>query len=151
MDIVVRTVVAFALILFVTRAAGPRELSTLEPFDLILLVVIGDLVQQGITQSDYSVTGAAIVLTTLGVLTIAISWTTKRFRIVRPALEGEPVILLEHGEPIHRNLRRENVTLGELAAQARMNQIADLSDVAWAVLETNGKVSFIPEAGRSAV
>ena len=145
MDIVVRTAVAFALILFVTRAAGPRELSTLEPFDLILLVVIGDLVQQGITQSDYSVTGAAIVLTTLTALTVLLSWLNKRFRAVRPVLEGEPVILLEHGEPIRRNLRRENVTLEELAAQARMSQIADLSDVAWAVLETNGKISFIPE------
>ena len=54
------------------------------------------------------------------------------------------MILIEHGEPIHRNLRRENVTLGELAAQARQNQIADLSDVEWAVLETNGRISFIP-------
>ena len=147
MDLVLRATVAFALILFVTRAAGRRDLSTLEPFDLILLVVIGDLVQQGVTQSDYSVTGAAIVVTTLAALTVAVSWANKRFPFLRPVLEGEPVILLEHGEPIQRNLRRERVTLPELAAQARMNQIADLSDVAWAVLETNGRISFIPEAG----
>jgi uncharacterized membrane protein YcaP (DUF421 family) len=144
MDLVLRSAVAFVLILFVTRAAGRRDLSSLEPFDLILLVVIGDLVQQGVTQSDYSVTGAGIVITTLAVLTVAVSWANKRFPVLRPVLEGEPVILLEHGEPIHRNLRREHVTLEELAAQARQNQIADLSDVAWAVLETNGRISFIP-------
>jgi uncharacterized membrane protein YcaP (DUF421 family) len=147
MDLVMRTAVAFALILFVTRAAGPRELSTMEPFDLILLVVIGDLVQQGVTQSDLSITGAAIVLTTLAGLVVAVSWLNRRFGVLRPALEGEPVILLQHGEPILRNLRRESLTLGELAAQARQSQIADLSDVAWAVLETNGKISFIPEKG----
>ena len=150
MDLVLRATVAFALILFVTRAAGRRDLSTLEPVDLILLVVIGDLVQQGVTQSDYSVTGAGIVISTLAALTVGVSWLNKRFPVLRPALEGEPVILLEHGEPIHRNLVREHVTLAELAAQARMSQIADLSDVAWAVLETNGKISFIQEEGRRA-
>jgi uncharacterized membrane protein YcaP (DUF421 family) len=144
MDLVLRSAVAFALILFATRAAGRRDLSSLEPFDLILLVVIGDLIQQGVTQSDYSVTGAAIVVCTLASLTVGVSWLNKRFPVLRPVLEGEPVILIEHGEPIHRNLRRENVTLGEIAAQARQNQIADLSDVAWAVLETNGRISFIP-------
>ena len=144
MDLVLRAAVAFALILFVTRAAGRRDLSSMEPFDLILLVVIGDLVQQGVTQSDYSVTGAAIVVCTLASLTIGVSWLNKRFPVLRPVLEGEPVILIEHGEPIQRNLRRENVTLGELAAQARQSQIADLSDVEWAVLETNGRISFIP-------
>jgi uncharacterized membrane protein YcaP (DUF421 family) len=143
-DLVLRSAVAFALILFATRAAGRRDLSSLEPFDLILLVVIGDLVQQGVTQSDYSVTGAAIVVCTLASLTIGVSWLNKRFPVLRPVLEGEPVILIEHGEPIQRNLRRENVTLGELAAQARQSQIADLSDVEWAVLETNGRISFIP-------
>jgi uncharacterized membrane protein YcaP (DUF421 family) len=144
MDLVLRSAVAFALILFATRAAGRRDLSSLEPFDLILLVVIGDLVQQGVTQSDYSVTGAAIVVCTLASLTIGVSWLNKRFPVLRPVLEGEPVILIERGEPIQRNLRRENVTLGELAAQARQSQIADLSDVEWAVLETNGRISFIP-------
>ena len=150
MDLVVRSVVAFALILFVTRAAGRRDLSTLAPFDLILLIVIGDLVQQGITQSDYSVTGAAIVVTTLAVLTLGVSWANKRFPVLRPVLEGEPVILIERGEPIERNLRRENVTREELAAQARQNGIADLTDVEWGVLETNGRISFIRGEERQA-
>ena len=57
MDLVLRTAFVFVLILVVTRAVGRRELSSMEPFDLILLVVIGDLVQQGVTQSDYSLTG----------------------------------------------------------------------------------------------
>ena len=68
MDLVLRTIFAFVLILVITRAVGRRELSSMEPFDLILLVVIGDLVQQGVTQSDYSLTGATTVIVTMAVL-----------------------------------------------------------------------------------
>ena len=79
MDLVLRTVFAFVLILVVTRAVGRRELSSMEPFDLILLVVIGDLVQQGVTQSDYSLTGATTVLVTMAVLVVATAWLSFRF------------------------------------------------------------------------
>ncbi|MEA2319155.1 MAG: hypothetical protein QOD44_3344, partial [Solirubrobacteraceae bacterium] len=69
MDLVYRTAFAFVLIFLVTRAVGRRELSSMEPFDVILLVVIGDLVQQGVTQSDQSLTGATTVIATLALLT----------------------------------------------------------------------------------
>ena len=143
MDLVARTVVVFFFIFVVTRAVGRRELSSLEPFDLILLVVIGDLVQQGVTQSDYSLTGAVLIVGTLGLLTVAMSYLSFRFRRLRPVLEGEPLVLLEDGRPIERNLRRERVTLEELAAEARLQQIASIADVRFAVLETNGRISFI--------
>ena len=90
MDLVLRAAFVFFLILAVTRAVGRRELSSMEPFDLILLVVIGDLVQQGVTQSDYSLTGATIVIATLAVLTVVTAYASFRFRGLRPLLEGEP-------------------------------------------------------------
>jgi len=71
MDIVLRATVIFIVVLVLTRAVGKRELSSLEPFDIILLVVIGDLVQQGVTQSDYSLTGAVLAILTITVLTAA--------------------------------------------------------------------------------
>jgi uncharacterized membrane protein YcaP (DUF421 family) len=143
MDIVFRAVVIFALLLFLTRIVGRRELSSLEPFDLILLIVIGDLVQQGVTQSDHSVTGAILAAGTFGVLTVLVSYVSFRFTHVRPIIEGEPMILLEDGKPIERNLRRERITLGEVAAAARQEGIASLDGVQWAVLETGGRISFI--------
>jgi uncharacterized membrane protein YcaP (DUF421 family) len=145
MDIALRAIVIFGVLLVVTRAVGRRELSTMEPFDLILLVVIGDLVQQGITQSDYSVTGTAIVIAVIAVMTVFTSWVSFRFPRMRPMLEGEPIVLVEHGRVIERNLRRERMTREELAAEARLQQIGDLDDVRLAVLETNGAVSFIRE------
>jgi uncharacterized membrane protein YcaP (DUF421 family) len=143
MDIVLRTIFVFFLILLVTRAVGRRELSSMEPFDLILLVVIGDLVQQGVTQSDYSLTGATMVISTIAVLTVTTAYVSFRFRRLRPMLEGEPVLLVADGSVMERNLRRQRMTFDELRAEARLAQIASLDDVRYAVLETNGRVSFI--------
>jgi uncharacterized membrane protein YcaP (DUF421 family) len=143
MDLVLRAIFVFFLILLITRAVGRRELSSMEPFDLILLVVIGDLVQQGVTQSDYSLTGATLVIVTIALLTVATAWMSFRFRRLRPLLEGEPVILVADGRVLERNLRRERMTVDELGAEARLAQIGSLDNVRYAVLETSGKISFI--------
>jgi uncharacterized membrane protein YcaP (DUF421 family) len=143
MDLVLRTVYIFFLIFIVTRAVGRRELSSLEPFDLILLIVIGDLVQQGVTQSDYSLTGATTVIVTMALLTVATAYLSFRFRRLRPVLEGEPVLLIADGEILRNHLRSERLTVEELVAEARQNQIASRDDVRFAVLETNGHISFL--------
>jgi uncharacterized membrane protein YcaP (DUF421 family) len=143
MDLVLRTVFVFFLILLITRSVGRRELSSLEPFDLILLVVIGDLVQQGVTQSDYSLTGATTVIVTMAALVVATAYLSFRFRRLRPLLEGEPTLLIADGRVIERNLRRERMTVDELSAEARQQSIGSLADVRFAVLETNGRLSFI--------
>ena len=146
MDIVIRAAVMFVFVWFLTRAVGRRELSTLEPFDLILLIVLGDLIQQGVTQNDLSVTGAMLAGGTMALMTVLFSWLAFRFRRLQPILEGDPVILVERGKTIDRNLRRNRITLEELAAQARMQQIAQIADIEWAVLETSGTISVIPKA-----
>ena len=145
MDIVIRAAAVFFLLLLVTRVVGRRELNTMEPFDVILLVVVGDLVQQGVTQDDYSLTGAALVVSTLTLLTVLTSLASFKVASLRPVLEGEPLVLLEHGRPIDRNLRRERLTVEELAAEARQQQIASLDGVRLAVLETNGRISFLTD------
>jgi uncharacterized membrane protein YcaP (DUF421 family) len=147
MDIVPRAAAVFLVVFFVTRVVGKRELASLEPFDLILLVVTGDLVQQGITQSDYSVTGAVLAIATIALMTVGVSYLGYRFRSLRPILDGEPVVLVEDGRPIERNLRRERITIEDLRSEARLAQIAALEDIRWAVLETTGKISFIEKKG----
>jgi uncharacterized membrane protein YcaP (DUF421 family) len=147
MDLVLRTAVVFAFVYLLTRTLGRRELSSLEPFDLIMLVVIGDLVQQGVTQSDTSVTGVVIVLSTLGLLTVGVSFASFRLRALRPVLEGEPLILVEDGRVIERNLKRERLTVDDLTESAREQQVESIEDVRWAVLETSGQISIIPKQG----
>jgi uncharacterized membrane protein YcaP (DUF421 family) len=145
MDIVLRAVAVYVFIWLLTRIVGRRELSTLEPFDLVLLIVLGDLVQQGVTQNDFSVTGAFLAAGTFALMTLLFSWLAFRFERLQPVLEGDPVILVERGTPIERNLRRNRITLEELAAQARMQQVAHIEDIDWAVLETSGQISVIPK------
>jgi uncharacterized membrane protein YcaP (DUF421 family) len=143
MDIVIRAFVAFFFVFLLTRVVGRRELSSLEPFDIILLVTIGDLVQQGVTQNDFSVTGMMLAVGTIAVLTVIVSYVSWKFRALRPALEGEPLILVEDGSFIARNLARNRIARDEVAAAARLQNIASIADVRWAVLETSGQISFI--------
>jgi uncharacterized membrane protein YcaP (DUF421 family) len=143
MDIAVRSVVVFFFIFVLMRIVGRRELSSLEPFDLILLVVLGDSVQQSLTQDDYSITGAFIVISTIAVLQVSMSYLNFRVPRLRPLLDGEPIVIVQDGKVIDRNARRERLTLDDIAEAARLQQIASLEDVQWAVLETSGELTFI--------
>ena len=147
MDLVLRAVFMFAFVYALTRLIGRRELSSLEPFDLILLIVLGDAVQQGLTQDDYSVTGAFLVIGTFAVLQVFVSWISYRFPGSRLILEGEPLVIVQDGKVIDRNLKRERLTVEEIAEAARLEQIGSLDEVRWAVLETTGQISFIKESG----
>jgi uncharacterized membrane protein YcaP (DUF421 family) len=144
MDLVIRAAVVFFFVFLVTRVVGRRELSQLEPFDLILLVVVGDLVQQGVTQSDESVTGALIVIATIALLSIAVSWISFRWRPIRVITEGEPIVLVKDGQPIERNMRRQRITLEDIQEEARQAQIDSVADLRWAILEDGGRISCIP-------
>lgn len=144
MDLVIRATAVFFFILLVTRVIGRRQLGELEPFDLILLVVLGDLVQQGITQSDESVTGTFIVISTIALLSVIVSWLSFRLPPLRRVTEGEPLVLVQDGKAIERNMRRERITMDDLHEELRRSQVASLSDVQWAILEDDGHISCIP-------
>jgi uncharacterized membrane protein YcaP (DUF421 family) len=146
MDLVIRATVVFFFIFLITRIAGRRELSSLEPFDVILLVVLGDLVQQGITQSDESVTGTLVVISTVTLLSVGVSWLSFRSSRVRLVTEGQPIVLVQDGEVIEPNLRRERLTRGDVEEEARNQQIASLSEVRWAILEKAGTITFISQS-----
>lgn len=143
MDVVIRAAVAFFFIFLLTRVIGRRELSSLQPFDLILLVMLGDIVQQGVTQSDYSVTGLLLAGATIAVLQLSVSYVSYRVARLRPLLEGEPIVLVEDGRFIDQNLERERLTHEEVLEEARQNQIGSAEEIQWAVLETSGNISFI--------
>ena len=143
MDLVLRAIILYFFIFVVARVIGRRELSSLAPFDLILLIVLGDAIQQGLTQDDYSVTGAIIVVATLAVLQVGTSYVSFKWPRARSALEGHPIVLLEDGSFIDSNMKRERMTPEEVAEEARQQQIDSLEKVKWAILEPSGKISFI--------
>src|SRR5205823_4857389 len=118
MDLAIRAIVLYAFVFTLTRVVGRRELSSLQPFDLILLIVLGDSIQQGLTQDDYSVTGAAIVVGTIAVLQVATSYVSFRVPFLRPVLDGQPIVVVEDGKAIERNLHRERLSLEDLMEEA---------------------------------
>jgi uncharacterized membrane protein YcaP (DUF421 family) len=142
-DIAVRGVVLFLFVYLLTRVIGRRELSSFQPFDLILLIVLGDSIQQGLTQDDYSITGAIIAVGTIAALQVATSWSAFKFPFMRRVLDGQPIVLVEDGKVIEENLRRERLTLDDLTEQARTNQIGSLDEVQWAIFEPSGTISFL--------
>jgi uncharacterized membrane protein YcaP (DUF421 family) len=143
MDIVVRALILYAFVVFVMRIIGRRELSSLSAVDLVLLVVLGDAIQQGLTQDDYSVTGAVIAVSTIATVQVFSSWLSFRSRRARKILEGEPIVIVQDGKPIERNMNRERLTEDEVAEEMRIQQIGSFDEVQWAILETDGNISFV--------
>ena len=143
MDLAIRAVILYCFVVFVMRAVGRRELSSLTPIDLVLLIVMGDAIQQGLTQDDYSVTGAVIVVSTFAVMQVAGAYLGFRSPRIRAVLDGRPVVLVDDGKLVEANLRRHRLTPDDVAEEMRLAQIMSFSDLRWAILEANGKMSFI--------
>ncbi len=147
MDVVFRAAAVWLFLLLFTRGMGKRELTELTSFELIVLVTMGDLVQQGVTQEDFSVTGSILAVCTFGLLSVVASWLAFRFRRVRPVLEGSPVLVVRDGKPLDDVLRYERLTLDEVKEAARGQGIKDLAEVSVGVLEPDGKMSFLTTDG----
>jgi uncharacterized membrane protein YcaP (DUF421 family) len=147
MDVVIRAALMYCFLLFLTRVVGRRELSTLEPFDLILLIVLGDLIQQGVTQSDYSFTGLMLAAGTIAVMQTSVSWigyrSPKKAGLV---LEGEPIVIVQDGKCLERNTKRERIREEEVLEAARKNGIGSLDEIEWGILETSGEMTFIQKS-----
>ena len=147
MELVLRATVVYFFLWLVTRGVGKRELSEMTAFELILLVVMGDLIQQGVTQEDMSVTGAILAVSTLAFWIVVFAYLTFKFKRPRSVLEGLPVVVIRDGAPLVNAMKLERVTLEELKEEARDQGLADLGDVRLAVLEPDGKFSFITKDG----
>ena len=125
-----------------TRAVGRSTLGELSTFELILFVTMGDLVQQGVTQQDYSVTSAVQAVSVFTLLTVALSWLNWRWPRARAVVHGSPVMVVHDGEPVVDVMKAERLSFDDLIAAAREQGIERFADVKVAVLEADGKISF---------
>lgn len=147
MEIVVRSSVIFLFLFLVTRGLGRKELSQLSAFDLILFVIMGDIVQQGVTQEDMSLTGSMLAVSTIVVWILLFSVLNYRVPRMRPVLEGVPLVIVRNGQTIDKVLKRERLSTDEVLEEARLQGIDDLRSVKVGVLEADGKFSFIRGEG----
>jgi len=143
MDIVIRATVMFAILFLLLRLMGKRELGQMTPFELVMLVVLGDLIQQGVTHNDFSLTGASLAIMTFAFWAVLLGWVVYRFPRARKWIEGEPRVLIRQGEWIEGNMLRDRLTRREVESEMRLAGIAHLAEVAWAILEPDGRISFI--------
>ncbi len=143
MEIVVRASVIFWLLWFLLRVSGKRELAEMTPFELIILMVMGDLIQQGVTEEDMSVTGGALAVATILLWTVGSSYLSFRRSDVAGVLESRPAVLVENGQIDLEMLRIHRFTVDDLLDEARNAGIARVEHIGSAVLEADGKVSFI--------
>lgn len=146
MEIVLRASIIFAFIFVLTRGMKRRSLADLSPFELILTVVLGDIVQQGVTQEDQSLTGAMLAASTFAFWVVVLTWASWRSKLLRKVIDGVPVILVMDGEPVDQALRLEQMPIDEVLEAARQNGVDRLADIRLAILEASGRISIIKAA-----
>src|SRR6185312_12408831 len=149
MEIVYRAIFVFVFLWLITRVTGRSTLGELSTFQLLVYVTMGDLVQQAVTQQDYSVTSAVPAVGTFSLITILLSWINSRSRRLRPVTHGTPAIIVHSGEPQQVTMRRERISMDDLMAAARNNGIERFAQIRLAVLETNGRISFFTDEAQS--
>jgi uncharacterized membrane protein YcaP (DUF421 family) len=142
-QIVPRAAILFIVLWAVTRGMGRKELSQLSAFELLLLIVMGDLIQQGITLEDQSLTGALLAVGTFALFILLLSTVAFRWPRARSWIDGQPVLVIEDGRPLRRALALQRLTLEEVKEAARQQGIPDLARIRFGVLEVNGKFSFV--------
>jgi uncharacterized membrane protein YcaP (DUF421 family) len=141
-EVVFRALFIFGFLWFVTRVTGRSTLGELSTFQLLLYVTMGDLVQQAVTQQDYSLTSAVLAVGVFALLTVAVSVVNSRWRRIRPITHGVAVVIVDDGEPVMATLRAERISIDDLMSAARQEGIEHFADIRVAVLETNGRISF---------
>lgn len=147
MELPLRATAVFFFLWAVTRGLGKRELAQMSAFELVLLMVLGDLVQQGVTQEDYSVTGAFLAVGTIAFWVLVFGYVGFKFPSTRRAIEGEPVVVVRKGKPVNEAMKVERLTLDEVLEAAREQGIKDLDEVEVAILDPDGKFAFIKVDG----
>jgi uncharacterized membrane protein YcaP (DUF421 family) len=146
-EILLRTFVVYLTVLVLLRIAGKRELGQMTPFDLVVILVIANAVQNAMTGGDNSLSGGILAASTLTVVNIAVGRWGARLPFFRRIVVSQPRLLLHDGKPILRAMDEERIDVDELQMAAREHGIADLSGVAAAVLEEDGSISIIPKEG----
>jgi uncharacterized membrane protein YcaP (DUF421 family) len=155
MEIVIRAAVVFFFLWAITRMVGRSTLGELSTFELLIYVTMGDLVQQSVTQQDFSVTGGLLAVSVFALLTTLLSWTQWRFPRTQSIVNGTPVVVVRDGEIVRVSTRQQRLSDTDLLAAARQQGIRRLGEVELAILEADGKMSFftrsegVQESGQS--
>jgi len=141
---ILRAAVVYAFLLIGFRLSGKRQLGQMSSFDLVVLLIISNVVQNAMIGNDNSVTGGLIGATTILVLNYGVAYLVFSRKQMRRLIEGAPTVLIHNGKVIEKNMQRELVTRDELMAALRREGIFSIDDVRVALLEDNGAITALP-------
>ena len=145
MESIYRSVFMYLFLMLVLRISGNRTLNEMTMFDFILVLIIGDSSQQAITGSDYSIINAVIVIISLVILDIAISFLKQKFKKFDRVVDGIPIILINKGEVQKMVMERLKIRESDILEAARkLHGLENLAQIKYAVLEKDGDISVIP-------
>jgi len=142
-EIVLRTGVIYLLVLIGVRLSGKREVGQMTPFDLTLLLLLSNSVQNAMTGPDTSLAGGAVAASTLLIMNYVVAGLSGRNRRMRRLIEGQPSLLVHDGKVIESHMARERVSMDELNRALREHGISSCDQVALAVLEVDGSISCL--------
>jgi len=149
MEIVARALVVYLFLWVVTRAVGRSTLGELSTFELLLYVTMGDLVQQGVTQQDYSVTAALLAVSTFALVTVGLSWVQWRLPRTRPVITGRPLLVFRDGSLLEDAMKAQRLSVADFLVSAREQGIRRTEEIEYAVLEADGRLSFFTREAAS--
>ena len=144
LSIVARTLIVYLALLAGLRLAGKRELGQMTPFDLVVILLIANAVQNAMVGPDTSVTGGLIAAGVLVTVNYGLAAARERLPWLRRAVEGTPTLLINDGRFVQEHLRREGLEEDEVLMAIREHGVADVKDVRIAVLETDWSISIVP-------
>ncbi len=147
LEVIARCVIIYGFLLIAFRVAGKRELGQMTPFDLVLILVISNAVQNAMVGAHTSVTAGLLAAATLFVLNMVVGVLKQSSRRAQTLLEGTPTVLIKDGTPVTASLQQEGISHEELATAVREHGFADVSDVDLAMLEIDGSISAIKLEG----
>jgi uncharacterized membrane protein YcaP (DUF421 family) len=143
-ELIVRSAIVYLFLLVILRIAGKRQVGQLAPFDLVLLLVLSNAVQNSMNGGDNSLVGGLIAATTLIALNYAIGFATFRSKRLEAIIEGRPEVLIHNGKLFHDVMAKAQLTPHELDAALRQAGCANINDCHSAILENNGTISVVP-------
>jgi uncharacterized membrane protein YcaP (DUF421 family) len=142
-EIALRTAVIYLLVLAGIRLSGKREVGQMTPFDLTLLLLLSNSVQNAMTGPDTSLAGGLVAATTLLILNYLVAEVSGGNRRFRKFIQGQPALLVHDGQVIEAHMAKEHVSMDELERSLREHGVASYKDAALAVLEVDGSISVL--------
>lgn len=147
MDIIIRAVVIYLVLLIIMRLAGRRTLGEMTSFDLILLLIISEAIQQGLIGDDFSLTTAILLIITLISLDILFTYLKQKSKLLDRLIDGTPTIIVDEGKLLTDRMNKARVDESDILTAAReLHGLERLEQIKYAVLERNGKISIIPRS-----